>query len=838
VIEDELMKNVGMLKRSFKRSLVGAVALGALLAGAGGAFAQEAGPQQANKDIVIVTGTRQVGLTAADSPAPIQVLDIGSLEKTGQPDLIQALAQNVPSFNAQAFGGDTANLTLSAKLRGLSPNHALVLIDGKRRHGTANLAVLGGAFQGGASADLNFVPVASIDHIEVLLDGAAAQYGTDAIAGVINIIQKKNSSGGQLTVSGGQYMDGGGDTADVTGNIGFAPTAQSFFNITAEAKYHNFSDRGNPDPRAFNTPTNVGSSNRLSNYPNIINSPDYPNMNHISGDAEYRLYTLAFNSGIDISEALSLYASGSYGDKFAQAYENWRTPARVVNAAGVRARPFGFNPKESISEKDYAVTLGGKGVLAGWNYDLSTTYGKDDNDVNNLNSLNASLYFDTGTSPTNFHVGDFIGSQWTTNFDIRNSFGIGLANPLDFAAGVEYREDKYEIKSGDAASRYKEGSQAYPGFSLSDAGKHGRNSKAAYIDLALKPVDDLLLDAAVRYEDFSDFGDTTIGKLTGRYDFSPAFALRGTISTGFRAPTLAEEFYSATNVSPTSAFVQLPPNAPAARLIGINGLKAEKSKSFSAGFVAHPIEKLTVTLDAYEIKIDNRIAGSGALYGTGGSPNSPNVTRAIIANGNVLDPTVTFTGINIFANGLDTRTRGVDFVATYPTDFGSYGSVDWSLTGTYNDTKVTKIAPPPSGLAAGVALYDATAISDLEDAQPKYRVVAGALWSIGKWSINYRATLYGKSSEMEINENADGYLKTEIKQRLLGDLDITYAVTDSVKISVGANNLFNAYPDRRNAQLVAEEFAGNDNASVAQYPSFSPYGINGGYYYAKLSYSF
>jgi len=820
--------------------MIGAVLVGLTMVNPGGAWAQSApaDEQPSGKDTIIVTGTRVSGLSAADSPAPVQVIGADILGNVGQPDMIQALAQNIPSFNAQAFGGDTANLTLSAKLRGLSPNHALVLINGKRRHGTSNLAVLGGPFQGGAAADLNFVPLASVDHIEVLLEGAAAQYGSDAIAGVINIIQKQADSGGEVQITGGQYFQGDGKTAGASANIGFAPIPNGYLNLTAEARYHGFSNRGAIDPRVIDTPFNTSSSSRLSNYPGIAALSDYPYLNKISGDAEYRLYTTAFNAGVDISDSLELYAFGSYGYKFAQAYENYRVPSRVVSPTGVRPRPFGFSPKESITENDFALTLGAKGDLGGWLYDVATTYGKDDNDVNVLDSQNASLYFDTGASPTDFHAGDFIGTQWTTNFDISHAFEVGLAGPLTFAAGLEYREDGYELKAGDAASRYKEGSQSYPGFSLTDAGDHKRDSKAVYVNVAFEPVTALQVDAAVRYEDFSDFGDTTVYKLTSRYDFNDAIAIRGTASTGFRAPTLAEGFYSATNVSPTSAFVQLPPNSAAATLLGLNGLQPEESKNYSLGFVLHPDPVLSITVDAFQIEIDNRIVGSGALFGSGCTGcNSPNVLAAIIANGNVLDPTVTDTGVNIFANGLDTRTQGVDIVMTYASDFGEYGAIDWSLAGSYTKTDVTRIAPPPSGLAAGVALFDATAISDLETASPEYRVVAGALWNADKLSVNTKATLYGPSSEML---SADGatYYKTQIDERIIIDLDISYAVTDAVTVSLGANNLLNEVPEKYNPALLQQYFQDNNNAAVGQYANFSPFGINGGYYYGKLAYTF
>lgn len=832
-----------------RRALLAGISGAALLTAATEVHAQStpaataaASADAAQVEAVIVTGTRLTGLRAVDSPAPVQVLESSALQRVGQSDLIQAIAQNIPSFNAQAFGGDTANLTLSARLRGLSPNHTLVLINGKRRHGTANLAVLGGPYQGGASADLNFIPLSAVDHVEVLQDGAAAQYGTDAIAGVVNIILKDKGAGGSVVASGGKFFDGGGETADISANVGFAPTDKAYVNLTFESRWHSHTFRGDTDPRTINTPYNTASSSRLSRYPQITGAEDYPYLNRIAGDAEYRLNIGSFNAGYQLDETTEIYAFGTYGQKFAAAYENYRVPNLIVGKDGSIPRPLGFSPEESITETDYAVTGGIKGETSGWTWDLSTTYGKDNDAVNVLNSLNRSLYIDTSTattpgfSPSNFHAGDFIDSQWTTTFDAAHDFDVGQYKPLTLALGAEYRRDTYEIKPGDAASRYKEGSQSYPGFALTDAGKHSRTNWAIYADAALQPIEPLKLDAAVRYEHFSDFGETTVAKGTARYDFSPAFALRGTASTGFRAPTLAEEYYSATNVSPTSAFVQLPPNSPAARLVGVDGLKAEKSTNFSVGFVAHPFSGLTATLDAYQINVKDRIVGSGSLFGSGGGTNIPAVLAAILANGNVLDPTVTMTGINIFTNGLDTRTRGAELVVTYPMALGDFGEVQWSATANYNETKVTKIKAPPAQLA-GASLFDKNAISNIEDTSPKYRLVLGGLWSLGKFSVNLKESLYGPASNWSSRNGATWY-KTEIKAAVITDLEVAYKVTGAIKVTVGANNLFNRYPDRVNGLLRDEYLRNNSNGYVTMYPSFSPFGINGGYYYSKISLDF
>lgn len=841
------------MNRRFKPALLAGIsALSVTIGYSAQAFAADAAatpPDQTEVDQIIVTGTRQTGLRVIDSPAPVQVVDTSTLERTGAVDLRLGLANLVPSFNAQAFGGDTANLTLSARLRGLSPNQALVLVNGKRRHTTGNLAVLSGVYQGAAAADLGFIPMASIGRIEVLTDGAAAQYGTDAIAGVVNIILKKNSSGGSISATGGEYFDGGGKTAGGSVNIGMSPTESSYLNITVEAKYHGFSNRGLPDQRVFNP-----ASPSYSAAHNAIESkiPGYPNLNLISGDAEYRMQNVAFNAGADLPGDFEVYSFGTYGHKDASAYENYRRYNRVQGKQGAADRPFplGFSPRERIIEDDYGLTFGVSGKVAGWDVDLSSTYGKDDIEVRVEDSANASLYADTSTlttkgfTPTSFHAGSWRTTQWTNNLDVRHDFDVGFSEPLNVAFGYEQRRDTYRIGAGDAASTYKEGSQSYPGFSKTDAGGHSRTSWAVYTDVAATPVDAWKVDAALRYEKFSDFGDTTVAKLTSRYDFSEKFALRGTVSTGFRAPTLAESFYSATNVSPTSAFVQLAPNSNAARLLGIDKLKPEKSTNYSLGIVAHPLPKLTATIDAYQIKLKDRIFGSSSVYGMrNGVIVNPNVNAAIAANGNVLDTTVTSTGINIFSNGLDTRTRGLDVVVSYPTDLGDYGRIDWTLSGNVNKTKITKVKSAPAALGVtstafptGQVLFAGNAASLLEKAAPKYKVGLNGLYAYGKFTLSVTETFYGKAEALA--DPGTGPLQNTVASATqITDAELSYKFPMGVVAAIGANNLFNKYPDKFSAAFQSACVA-SGGGCVTQYPSFSPYGINGGYYYGRLTFSF
>ena len=798
----------------------GLAAFVCLSALAGAARAQDPAPVSE----IIVTGTRTAGLRAVDSPAPIQVLNAPALARTGSPGLIQALALAAPSFNAQAIGNDMANETLAARLRGLSPNHVLILINGKRRHGTANLSILSSAFQGGAAADLNMIPVTAIDHIEVLQDGAAAQYGSDAIAGVINIILKSAHSGGSAAVSGGGYYDGGGATAAYEGNMGLGGQSPGFLNLSTEVRFHDYSNRGGPDQR-------VVQAVQSGAHADWAQLEGYPYVNKIFGDARYDLTLFSANAGYDLGGA-QLYAFGTYGLKNAGGWANFRVPTKLP-----ALYPNGFNPIDELHEQDFAATAGVRGDAGGWRWDLSSTYGKDSDRVNVTHSANVDLFTDTGSTPSSFRAGNFIASQWTNNLDISRPFEVGMAGPLTLAFGAEHRRETYEIRAGDFASRYKAGSQSYPGFSLTDAGDHARHNLAAYVEVDSNPLPRLTVNLAGRYEHFSDFGDTTVGKVTGRYDVTSAFALRGTASSGFRAPTLAEEFYSATNVQPNSAFVQLPPNAAAARLIGIDPLKPEKSTNFSVGFVARPASGVLLTVDAYQISVKNRVVGSGTLYGTyAGVVRSAAVNAAIVANGNVLE-NVPFSGINVFTNGIDTRTRGAELVLTTASHFAGDSRIDWTLAANYNITKVTGVRDTPIQLAAsGQSLFDKVAISTLETASPKVKVVLDGVFSHGRWSVDLKESFYGQASRYQDPGDGNFYLDKE-GAKFLTDLEVSYRLGHGVTVSVGADNLFNVYPDRVSAAALAASGAAG-NPAIEIYPAFSAIGINGGYWFGKLRVAF
>jgi iron complex outermembrane receptor protein len=856
----------------------GASAIVLTAAISGQALAQSAEAQKdasGQVETIVVTGTRTTGLKAVDSPAPVQVLGNDLLKRVGAPDLVQSLALNIPSLQAQTFGTDQAQFNKSFKLRGVSPNDTLVMINGERRHGTANVAVSGGPFGGNASADLNYIPTSAIDHVEVLQDGAAAQYGTDAIAGVVNVILKKADHGGSISAQGGHYIDQGGLTTDFQANIGLAPVENAYINVTVQNKFQGNSFRGNLDPRVVNLATAANGGYNVPGYgyvpvaanqaqvtlpdktkTSIINAfpqtalfPGYPYVNYISGDGQTQLTNALYNAGYDISPEITVYSFGGFGFKDGRAYENYRLPNVAVSAGGVPMFPAGFSPMENIRETDYAFTLGAKGEFKGTTYNFASTYGRNYDRIYTLGTANTDALKDLGYTPTNFHNGDFTATEWTNNLDLTHPFDVGLSDPVTVAVGAEARVNTYELKAGDPLSYYKSGAQSFFGYSPANASFNQRESHALYGDVAFKPVRQLSLDGALRWENYSDFGDAVIYKGTGRYDFSDMIALRGTIDTGFRAPTAAEEFYQGINVGPTSISGVFAPNSAGAKYLGFSGLKPEKSFDYSVGVVAHPLPHMTMTLDGYSMKITDRIVQSGTIYGANSTPRndiSPSVIQAITAAGVTIPPVILQTiaaggsgsiGVQSFVNGVDTQTYGVDYVGTYAMSYGAYGHVDYSLSVNYNDTHVLKVHAPPSNVNPNVVLLDQGAISGLEDSTPKWRAAFNAYWTKGPWSLNFRENFYGSSFTYGQDAVSGKYVQLLSRSAWITDFEGGYNFPHGVKFTMGANNVFNHYPNKFPYTYRYSQLLKNSSGFASQYPS-APYGFNGGFYYGKVTWTF
>ena len=834
------------------------------------AQAQTAPAEEPEGSEIIVTGTRATGMQAADSAAPVQLLSEGALAKVGQPNLNQALTQLVPSFTAQTQGTDMSNFGLSARLRGLSPNHTLVMVNGKRRHNSAILQVIAGPFAGSAAPSIDLIPPDAVQRIEVLQDGAAAQYGSDAIAGVINIILKNNTSGVSTKFTAGQFYDGEGTLYSASGNIGLPIGDSGYLNLTMFHRRQDYTAVGDGQLTVTRVDGSAypGLTGPAANWANL-------DLKEINGGAAKSALTIGmFNAGYDFG-GVELYGFGNYAKRVGYAKQGYRHPGRIcrnpntpTNTGPLDGRAVGAGggigtyepascfadtgvngmvPEQKVDEDAYSLTGGIKGDVGGFNWDLSSTYGEVEDNVFTVNSANRQLFIDTGNTPRNFYAGMFKFTQWTTTLDLRKEVEVGLAEPLTIAGGGEYRRETYTLGAGEPLSYYGDGAQSFPGYSPRDASHHGRNAKAVYIDLIAHPVEAWSVDLAGRYEDYSDFGDTAIGKITTRYDFSDAFALRGTFSTGFRAPTLQESYYSAVNVGPTSASGQLPPNSVAAASLGFSPLRPEKSTNFSGGIVLRPIPRLTITLDAYLIKIRDRIVGTAPIRGLvsgapqptpiiNGLPASEAVLRALQAQG-VFTAGLPNLSAQTFTNGVDTRTIGLDLLARYPVDL-PFGKLDLTLTGNVNDTNVTANRVP-------FGLFNAVSVSYLEESQPKYKVLLGGLLTSGKFSANARVSYQGKSQVL-VQPAVTGYgpYWGVVKSTFLADLELGYDLTDNVNLAIGANNLFNKTPEIPNLLPASVRIDPgvspyeNGSGTINSPYGHGTYGTNGGYYYARIGLKF
>ena len=760
---------------------------------------------------VIVTGTRKVGTRLRDSAAPISVVSATDLAETGASNLFDAMTALVPSYNSQSLSGRIGAMIRSVQMRGVNPNHVLVLVNGKRRHNTASFAADTGPNQYSSPADLDLIPVSAIDHIEILQDGAAAQYGSDAIAGVINIILKNSASEGAVSLMAGQHRDSkinphhehNGLTRDLLVDKGFELGKGGFVHLSAQMRDHDWTNQTGAD---LVTSSGFGSA-PVQRSPS---SDPYPS--RVSGDPKSRFVNAAANASLRLSDQAEAYAVATAAHRNAEAWQNWRTPTKAPTVY-----PLGFSPLTLVKEDDYAMTVGVKGVsAAGWRWDYSSVYGRDYVETSGKYTVNRALLRDFGSSPTEFYDGSYTFSQWTNNADFGKSFDMGWSAPLSVALGLEWRRESYSIGAGDPGSRYDFGPDGFQGYALNDAGTHGRHNIAAYVDLGVKPLPQWQVSVALRGEKFSDFGNTVNGKLTSRYDVTPTFAMRGTVSNGFRAPTLQEEYYSATNVGPTYADVMLSANSAAAALAGAKLLEPETSTNLSFGIVATPVPRFNITADFYQIDIKDRIVGSGVISG--------DLARAAIAaHGSTVDPTIPSVTVNYLTNGADTRSRGVDATATYASNYGDLGSVKWSAALNVNHNEITAIH-----LERGLTPASA---SQIIDATPKSKLILGANYFNGDWSGNLRVTRYGVT-QLTVPDPDTGkapYHVNRISPTVIVDLDTGYQLTTNITLSLGVKNLFNRYPDKAISRGFSQPYV---------YPSFSPFGINGAFYYAKASYQF
>jgi iron complex outermembrane receptor protein len=755
---------------------------------------------------VLVTGTRSLNRRTLDSSSPVDVIGSKELLGTGSSELATVLSRLLPSMNfARPTGADASDAVRPAQLRGLSPDQTLVLVNGKRRHSSAVVNVNGTLGRGSAPVDLNAIPLAAIDHIEVLRDGAAAQYGSDAIAGVINIILKRGADGGDVEASYGNFDKGDGKQTTVRGSTGFKLGDKGWARVAVEAGNRLATNRAGADPRA-----DAG--------------PRQGRINQRYGDPDSKPRALFVNGQYDINDNLQWYAFANYGERKTSAAATFRTFAAARNNNVLSIYPEGFLPLEDSKSTDSSLVTGLRGDLAGWRWDASLNFGRNRFALDIDNSVNYSL---GAASPTSFYAGKLTSTQDVANLDVARDIPVSwMAGPLTVAVGAEARYESYEIGAGEPDSYRGSGAQGFSGFRPENAGKNSRNNQSLYLNLEGDIVKDLNASLAVRHERYSDFGNTTSGKGSLRYAFTPEFALRGTVSNGFRAPSLAQEHYTITT---TNFIVVNGTNSPvetgtfavgsaAAGALGAQALKPERSRNLSVGAQWQPIRNWTTTVDLYRIDIDDRVVFSSNLQ----LANAPALNNALRAQG-------IFVGAaRYFTNAVDTRTKGVDIVSTYRLPLAQGARADFTLAYNHNDNEVRNVAATPAVLAANrLTLVDRQSVNRLTVGSPKDKLTLSGDYTRGVWAGHANVTRYGKFT---VPQNDVALDQTYDPQWVL-DVSGSVRVASNWRVTLGIDNLTNRYP----AQVTS---LGNLNVNGTQpFSVWAPNGFNGRYFYAKAGYS-
>lgn len=760
---------------------------------------------------VVVTGTRVADRTRLDTLSPVDVLPEDKLTNQGTTELAQALATVAPSLNfPRPSATDGTDSIRPATLRGLSPDQTLVLVNSKRRHASALVNLNSTVGRGSAAVDLNAIPLAAIDRVEVLRDGASAQYGSDAIAGVLNLHLREASEGGAFdltygttettvdTARGSRHASDG-ETFTASAWSGFSLGSAGFLTLSAEYRDNDPTSRGDYDVREPLTSPTV-----TSRY----------------GDPDSRNVSFYANAAVPLAADWEVYGWAGFQDRDAEAAALPRLANNPNNVTAIY--PNGFLPLITTDVKDATAAVGTRGTLAGWDTDVSLVYGRNKIDYGVIHTLNATY---GETSATRFAAGSLTYDQFVFNLGLVRQFDWGLAEPANIAWGAEVRREGYEIGAGEPASYDRgtvapdrsPGAQAFPGFQPSNQVDKHRTAYSAYLDLESQITDKFLASAAARAEHYSDFGSEVTGKISARYDFVPAFALRGTVSTGFRAPSLQQQFFTST----ATVFVDgvpfdtgtFPATSAVARTLGARDLEAEKSNNYSLGAVFRAAG-FEATLDAYRIEIRDRIVLSENLSG--------GAVTTLLAPYNV-------TAARFFINGVESRTDGIDAVLRYPLTTATAGKFDFTVAANYNDTDITKVQTGTSSLP-GVVLFGRQNLLRYERGTPRTKVALGTDWSyptaFGALGSSLRATRYG--DVLAPGTAADGSADLKIKAAWVVDLELRADIGDHVGLAIGADNLLDQYPTENPTAL--------NPTSVVGFSQFSPFGFNGRFIYARGSY--
>lgn len=815
---------------------------------------------------IVVVGTRGAGRTVVESPVPVDVLSPADLQSTGQIETSQILQALVPSYNApQASITDGSDHVRPATLRGLGPDQVLVLVNGKRRHTSALVHVNGSVGRGSTGIDLNAIPASAIERIEVLRDGAAAQYGSDAIAGVINIILK-DRVGFDGSVNYGQYLstvergyspgeglitiDGvaegpGSYSYDDPGEAGYeligAPDNETYTDgqtieghlgyglpiadggtvyVSAQGRHRGYVNRAGLDPR----------QQFYDGFQGTVSESDFDRENHRYGNGEFDELSIFANAEMPLrGPALEAYLFGGAGRREGLTGCFYRRS--LDNRTNRSLYPDGFLPKINAKVNDASIAGGLRGSVGEWAFDLSETFGTNSFNFNITDSHNASL----DNSPTEFDAGTLGFMQATTNLDVFRSVNVGTASPLSIAIGGEFRYENYSIDAGEessyidggvpvrdgpnAGSGTAPGSQCFPGFQPASLQDESRTNLGVYVDVENNVTDRWLVGAAGRFETYSDFGTTVTGKLSTRLELAEGFALRGAAATGFRAPSLAQAWFTsiATNFIDGIPFEvgTFPVESEVARALGAQDLDPEKSRNLSAGVTFNRAE-VSLTVDGYLIEIDDRITFT------------ENFTSDAVADF-LQDEGINAGGGRYFTNAVDTRTLGLDIIGRYGSIIGP-GTAKFTAALNVNNTEVTNtnddgLIAAPAELQAldEPALVDRVRVGDFEVAQPDSKLLLQANYDLGAWGFLVRTNRYGEVTSLSANPDRD----QTFESKWITDLEVAYTVRDGIRIAAGANNVFDVYPEK--------QFKANSFNGIFPYNGFSPFGFFGRYAYARVN---
>ena len=839
--------------------------------------AQEAEPPEEVVELgeLQVVGSRVAGRSAQDSAVPVDVIQGEDLQTYGVRDMDALLSATVPSYNVNRQPiGDAATLVRPANLRGLSPDATLVLVNGKRRHRSSVITFLGGHTAAGAHApDLSVIPAIALERVELLRDGAAAQYGSDAIAGILNFKLRENREGLSVHTSYGQNYHGDGDAVNVAANLGLPLTANGFANFSFEFTNSDETSRSVQRGDALGLIA-AGNTNVRQPAAQIWGSPEV--------QYDYKFFG---NLGLDLEDLNArLYAFGNYAERKVEGGFFFRNPntrggvfrgdpdengdptIRVAdlsdtglgcptvpaNAAADYSNvnlpdhcfifnerfPGGFTPRFGGYMQDWSIAFGLRGelesayaLLNGWFYDVSASFGQHSADFFMHNTINPQLAAMRTNIPTSYRPGGYREFDKVFNFDISRPFDVGLFySPLNIAFGLEYREEEFEVKAGEqnswsvddnlARQGFGIGSNGFPGFRPDIAGTFNRGSYAGYLDLEAEMLKDVLLGLAGRYEDFERVGDTLNGKASVRWQALDAdlvrAALRGSVSSGFRAPTVGQA--NVRNVSTSFAGgmlsdqATLPPDHPISALKGGKKLEPEKSVNYSVGTV-FSVGKLDVTVDYFRIKVQGRIQQGSP------QPLTDSDIAALLAQG--VQDASSYSSVVFFSNALDTTTQGVDVVASYPLQTFA-GHTQFTLVGNWTDTKIDSF--DSDVIVSGERFM-------LRNNLPEFRFTLTADHTWGPWRLLVRQHYFDGFWDDQLNTGLA--LASKSSERWLTDAELSYTFLNlpfmrAATIAFGAENLFDQYPARSPyARVVGYK-----------YPPSSPYGFNGGFYYLRAGFEF